>query len=69
MSSPIPIHSRPNLPASRLDAISTSVAPHTTLEKLIASGFTVTEIIAADEFSLDAVVPFEDNLTLVYHLT
>lgn len=63
------IHNEANLAPDTLQAIIKRIEAHTTLEKLIAAGFAVSDIRAADEFSLDALVPIENGLWLVYHLT
>jgi hypothetical protein len=63
------VHNQANLDGVSLKALTQRVSAHITLEKLIASGLDVTDIRAADEFSLDALVPVENDQWLVYHLT
>ena len=65
---PIPLYARANLDPTRLDALARLTTQHTSLEKLMASGLAILEIIAADEFSLDALVHHND-LYLAYHMT
>ena len=65
----ISIHNYANLDTASLASLTQRVASHTALEKLIASGAAINDIRAADEFSLDALIPVENALWLVYHLT
>ena len=59
----LPIYNRTNR------ELETLIPQPPTLEKLMAAGVAVTKVIAADEFSLDAIVPFDEGLTLAYHMT
>ena len=69
-----PLTNHAALPPDALAAVRDEVAPHATLERVLAwtrsAGVGVEEIVTQDEYTHDVVVPYRDTgLYLVYDTT
>ncbi len=75
MSPPLPVIDRVGIAPARAEAIAAAVAGHHSLDAVVQWGLAATppryvvDVVVQDEYTHDVVVPWGDDLWLVYDAT